>query len=404
MMHGRNPLHPRATVSVSLILKENGPANLSVSVYDLNLLRPDNQARYIVSENLKTSTLMAESERIHAPEKSLRVHGRLTDPDTKEPLNSNVLSVFDPSEMIFTRLKSKDGFFTFELPIFEGRRKFQIINMNPFQPKVPEVEIIRHGSMISTMRSPRDLPEKSDEINKYLYYSRIRNKIGEMFQDDILDSLKLMPASRPAYEPDRSYDMSEYRLIKNVEEFINEGITNSTTFRKDGQKKVKLFNTETKKFFMTEPWMMVDGHFIFNDSLAYNIPFSNVSRIDVFTTNTSLLKYFDPIMIQGGVIAIYTNNNYLEDYTELLPNMITVNGVFNDPVIYSLDSRMYKYGQGPDLDPMIYWNPSVLTDDEGKARVDLRMNDIIGNCLIVVEGTDRHGNYILGELTYRAYP
>ena len=108
--------------------------------------------------------------------------------------------------------------------------------------------------------------------------------------------------------------MEKYRYIKNLEDFIRQAVTNAGTYKEGDTRKILLFNSETKKNFMTKPWLLVDNYFIFNDSIVYNIPFSQIKRIDLFTTNKSIFKYFEPIMIQGGVIAVYTKNNFLDNY------------------------------------------------------------------------------------------
>ena len=46
---------------------------------------------------------------------------------------------------------------------------------------------------------------------------------------------------------------------------------------------------------------------------------------------------------------------------------------------------------GPDLRSTIYWNPEVLTDDNGEAIISFYTSDKPGNYLIILQGMDYLG-------------
>jgi hypothetical protein len=173
-------------------------------------------------------------------------------------------------------------------------------------------------------------------------------------------------------------------------------VPNATSYKEGDSRKLKLFNSETKKYFMTKPWLLVDNYFIFDDSLVYNIPFSQLKRIDIFNTNQSIFQYFEPIMVQGGVLAVYTKNNFLATYIDKSPNMIHLEGLPEDePVSKSITTETR-----PDLNPMIHWNAQIKTNEKGHAEVVFQTNDITGQCMIQVVGMDSEGNLIEGNMVY----
>ena len=102
-------------------------------------------------------------------------------------------------------------------------------------------------------------------------------------------------------------------------------------------------------------------------------------------------------MIQGGVIAVYTKNNFLDNYVGASPNMIHVNGLQNELNVESSIS----YPAAPDLDPLIFWQADLTTDENGFAHLNFQTNNITGDCMIQLIGMDENGNLLEGEYIYQ---
>jgi hypothetical protein len=380
-----------------------GPADLSIAVLQLNAFnhtKKDDQITY------EEPGYEIETDIIYKPEDSIQIKGIAYDPETGEILRSRVLSIYNINDATFTRLSSKSGSFEFQVPIFHGAMDFQIINMNPFQPKVPVIEWlpIKNELPPNPIFSPEVI--RSNKVKEYIFYARLRNRINEIFYASPDDSIRLQQPPVLPYVPDRTYDMSKYQLIRDLLSFFKEGVTGTSFFKEKGREKIKLFNKDTRKHFMTSPWFVVDGHFIFNDSIVHHIPFNNLSRIDVFNSNTTILKYFEPIMIQGGVVAVYTKDNFLIDYIRGMPNTLRLEGIpeTNGEMINESFSSKGKKHETPDFSPLIYWNANIRTDEIGKAIVSFHMNDITGPVIIEVNGIDRDGQLLTGYLTFEVEP
>ncbi len=391
------PIHARDTLSVEIQTRSTKAANLSVTVFDLNLIQPldlNQHDEYLAK--LKRQP-MDEVELRFDPEASILVQGSVKEPRTGDPITSNVLSLYNKRDFTFTRIKSKDGVFSFKLPLFHGKANLQLMNMNPYQEKVPLVQtrtILYDVEQLAIIKGP---PERTPEVNKYLYFSKLRRHFREIFYQDTTDSLQLVSTPYLQFLPDKSYDMGKYRYIKNMGDFIHQAVTNAGTYKEGDSRKILLFNNETKKYFMTKPWLLVDNYFIFNDSLVYNIPFTQIKRIDLYITNRSIFKYFEPIMVQGGVIAIYTKNNFLSNYVESSPNMLEINGLQN---VQNEESSI-SYPAAPDLEPLIFWQADLKTDENGFARLNFQTNNITGHCMIQLIGMDENGNLLEGKYIYQ---
>ncbi len=401
-------IHRRESIKLELETRREGrpvAANLSLTVREISHPLSANDNIIYFYEKL----IQKDAEHdglLYQPEDSITIKGIVKDPETGKPLSSRVLSVYNVKEATFTRLVSKKGKFEFKMPIFNGTTDLQVINMNPFQPRVPDVIWIPLNKELGPNPSFPPMPERTAEVKEYILYARLRNKINEIFYQSSPDSIELQQPPLLPFIPDRSYDMSEYQLVRNVIDFFKEGVINTSFFKVNGEENIRLFNTEKKNFFMTSPWFTVDGHFIFNDSLVHNIPFNHLNRIDVYNTNESIFRYFEPIMIQGGVVSVYTKNNFLIDYIRAMPNTIAVNGIPERNI------QEHKAGvevnknnhETPDLSPLIYWNPIVRTDENGSATLSFQTNDVTGTILLEVQGMDINGRPLYGIMKLEVKP
>lgn len=89
---------------------------------------------------------------------------------------------------------------------------------------------------------------------------------------------------------------------------------------------------------------------------------------------------------------------------KLLPRMLLYSSAF---IGYYIAKAFYspKYdkpasaSQTLNMRSIIYWNPNILTDKDGKASFDYFNNDTKGIYRMVVEGIDDNGN--LGRMVYR---
>jgi len=116
----------------------------------------------------------------------------------------------------------------------------------------------------------------------------------------------------------------------------------------------------------------------------------------------------------GTVSRTYQNNGVVSIYTKELPKssgkrisladiermLPKANVVDLNPLGYVKHLEFYKPKyETPesksvlDLRSTIYWNPSVLTDDSGKASVQFYNADGRGSYKVIVEGVDATGNF-----------
>ena len=129
----------------------------------------------------------------------------------------------------------------------------------------------------------------------------------------------------------------------------------------------------------------------FQDVLQMNP--DNLERLEVVRTNQALIA-----QIGGPALVIYTKTRGTGSVYD--PSVVSF-----APSGFSNAKQFYvpKYDQ-PDSDPVtdlrntIYWNPSIITDKNGKAKLTFFNSDGVGKYRVVVEGIDVGG--LLGRQVY----
>lgn len=132
-------------------------------------------------------------------------------------------------------------------------------------------------------------------------------------------------------------------------------------------------------------------------SLA-SIPGNDVQSIEVLRTGAYLSVY--GMRAAGGVLIITTKRgnldyNHLDDQKKTVPSntsFITFSGYTPYREFYSPQySGDPTSPVRPDLRSTLYWNPDIVTDDEGNATMEWLTADVTGTYTVLVEGVSKNG-------------
>lgn len=120
----------------------------------------------------------------------------------------------------------------------------------------------------------------------------------------------------------------------------------------------------------------------------------NVERIDVVRTNQALIS-----RIGGAAILIVTKTRGTR--TVYNPSVLSFDagGFSNAKQFYVPKYDAVDASPVTDLRTTVYWNPSIITDANGKAKFSFFNGDGVGNYRVVVEGIDASG--LLGRQVYK---
>ncbi|MDB4923969.1 hypothetical protein [Mucilaginibacter sp.] len=104
----------------------------------------------------------------------------------------------------------------------------------------------------------------------------------------------------------------------------------------------------------------------------------------------------------GGVLLVTTRKG--SDPSRIDTTTAKNRRQFNLPVYMAREFYSPKYDnpenmpKGVDLRTTVYWNPEIITDKTGKAKVEFYNNDVAGNYQIIIEGISAKG--VLGRQVF----
>lgn len=370
----------RQEVQVSIKSDHGLKDNLSITVHALrNLI--DNPPNNFLQ-------LKYEIEPQSQKEIFLEIEGLAIDPNTGSPISSDVFSLYKAGSNQFYKTSSKNGEIQIKVDDITNKATFQLFNMNPFQSTIPKFTLTTNGNQLLGIDSENQELQRNNEIKKYLRNIKLNQKVIEIFNNRKTDSLQSKTFKAIPFNADKVYDIKKYQQLKTFEEFLKEIVIYTELQKEEDKTTVRLKNTETRRFFMEKPWYLVDGYLTRNEEAILKIPFSNLVRVEIFNTNKSILGQLETIMIRSGLIAIYTNNNYLKNSIEKEPNIFEFEGI-KKAQEYSQNHNFSKpsSSQSPEFDYHLYWNPNVSSNQ----AINFFTSDLIGEYTICVEGIDENG-------------
>ncbi len=369
--------------------------NLSISV-----LKDDAAHGYDLSgilERFQSYRLAGPVEGTYTiePETELSLTGTIFDPKTEATVSSGLISIHKVSDHNFLRTTSNDGIINMKLPDFYGKDEVQIINLNTFQQPEPRFELSEYQQDVSINTSTIT---RTAAVERYLYLSRLRKKLNDVFYDDS----ETMGTGKPDLgnlSPDRTFYMKDYQLIKDLREFIDEAIVVARVREEDGKAIIRLFNADTKQYFVEKPWYLLNGYLIDNEQAILKIPLGEIEKIELYSSSESIISQFEPVMIKNGVIAVYTNDGKTWSHLNIPGNNVPIEG-FHKPNAFTRSDITKNEDKVPNFDPVIHWEPYLMTEN-GKASISFPVGQSPGKYVILVEGISTDGSAISGLKTYR---
>jgi hypothetical protein len=155
---------------------------------------------------------------------------------------------------------------------------------------------------------------------------------------------------------------------------------------------VKIINPLTGNYYAEPPLIMIDGVIINDLTVLGDLNPEIVEKIEVVKT-----PYLIGDLVLHGIVNVITrtgdfSNITLPDYTVVLPYRVIDNPDTFIAPDYSDKQKSQK--RIPDLRNTLYWNPSIKTDNYGKAETEFWTSDLPGTYTISVRGISAAGERV----------
>ena len=325
--------------------------------------------------------------------------GRILETSTKVSLESPIISLFDYGTNEIILAKVKNGKIYSQLDEFYGVKNFQIQNWE-YKDSPTKISYLKELEKNSFTNIQKNNKIYNKERLKYVLSQKLKQKIQFSFEpvvnfkmnDTILSDHKLLSSK---------FIIDDYIYVESIGTFLKyiEGLKVKKNNIKE--RSIFLFSRRRKEYFSKKAQIIINGRvYMGNHENLIKLPCNDIIEISVYKTKEEL-EPFMPLFGRAGVVDIKAKTQIFkklkeEDFSEI----ITVEGFTKVPTpnfpVYDTSEKFNH--RSPDFRDILYWNPEVITDENGEAIIEFYTSDDIGKYKIIVEGMSIENN-VLGSET-----
>jgi hypothetical protein len=190
-------------------------------------------------------------------------------------------------------------------------------------------------------------------------------------------------------KPDKTYVLDEFTRFPTMEEVMREFVTGVRVRKEKERFTWEVMNTPYKLFFNNNPLVLLDGVPVFDVNKIMAFDPLKIKRIDVVAH-----KHFWGNVVANGIVSFSSYDGDLAGF-ELDPAAVVLEfqGLQLKREFYSPEysTSEKQSNRLPDLRNVLYWNPDVQTNRDGKTHLEFYTSDIPGTYAVIVQGLDENG-------------
>lgn len=342
------------------------------------------------------------------PEKSLVISGKLLTPAGK-PIVKGKVSLFSSSGGILAidTLSDAQGHFTFDNLAFSDSTKFVVQGRTEKNKKNTEIELDKiPGFLVTRNKNAGDVEVNVNEsISAYIqksenYFDEL-TKRGVLQRTLQLNEVTIVAKKNPAKNSSNLNGAGNADMVITADQLGTcfslsqclQGRVAGVTIR-NGLPYLTRGNSDSPM------QIILDGMYVEGDFLD-NINPQEVQSIEVLKSGGNLAIYGS--RGGSGVLIITTkrgDGNY--GYYNYAAGIITYapKGYAYTREFYSPKYDIENSNTAPDYRTTVYWNPQLVTDAEGKAKLNYFNTDNKGTYRVVIEGINVAGQLARTVYTY----
>lgn len=340
-------------------------ANLSVSIYDAALLGKNNPPIVWGQPLGPTVNWLGSMYRTG----TVQMRGS-DDQAPFEKIALPLLCGYDLSDRRFLFTKSDaNGKFALELPDYSGEHPIQIMHPDGNDIAVtwdwPNIPPNTRGESTTT-----PLP------SVYLDLSRKRKLIGQYFTQPSETTAPIAPAKNARtknkeeiWPTRRFFEVSHYQAFADMATFFNEVSLLVKFAQEGGQFKASFYDPEQHRS-LDRPLFIVDGKATFDADFVGRLNPAIVANVELLYGYKPLKKHY-PAVGGAGVIRVKTHLGNLQLPEPSQQDIFPLQGISN-PTDFALSKPSPN---APLFSPLLYWQPQLDTDAQGKAIFTAQRTD-----------------------------
>jgi len=200
-------------------------------------------------------------------------------------------------------------------------------------------------------------------------------------------------------KPDEKYLLDDFTRFPTMEEVMREYVPGVMVRIRKEKFHFLTVDLTNHTLYRDNPLVLLDGVPVFDINKIMNYDPRKVRKLDVMTH-----KYFLGNLSFSGVVSYTTYQGDLRDF-ETNPHAFTINyeGLQLEREFFSprYETQQQRESRIPDTRDLLYWSPSVQTDQLGKQQLEFYSSDVPGKYVVSVQGITKNGKPGAAHLTFQ---
>jgi len=341
--------------------------------------------------NLYSDTIKPYSEIAYLPETSgFIISGTILSKQTNKPIpDANIyLSTLSNFIDVQNSISNKDGKFYF---LMNEKVKNTDFVIQPADTSLKDFEVVLDKEFATDYPSDDFDILRENRFNKnFLNELVISHQIEKQYYSNIqFNDEKPQHATIFYGNPDLSYNFQKYIDLSTFVEYFTEIFTGTKIEKGENGKQIKLEYLRNKQELNKPPLILIDGIPILNVNKFLSISPSEIDKVEIIHNYYVLGR-----TTYGGIFHLFTKKKNSASLID------TKNLSFYKFVGFTRLNKLreIKYTDENDLKSRkadyrntLYWNPEIITGENGESTISFYTSDEKGKFLITIEGVGENG-------------
>ncbi len=343
---------------------------------------PDS-ALQIDLKQIKINNPGIKENKFYPETRGVSLSGHLMNSTGKIPLSGKVinLSVLGEKDFMSYRTDSSGSFY-FSFPDYIGSRN--IFLSSEKNAGMEPLILVDNDFCPLQLKMPSPTFHLTEKEREIIFNSAQNEELSKIFYTDTTKLNSKKNQILPFYgEPTEFLYLDKYIQLPSMEECFNE-LPLAVKVRKKQGKKILKFYTAVGAMLIYDPLVLIDMIAIDNTDKILALDPTVISRIELVDA-----LYVKGDMTYGGIISIISKEANFGGID--LPS----SGYFINYNFLNDTSTMLKPGENldnvPDTRNVLYWNPDLLADDQGKLDFSFRTSNLPGKYTIILREAGSDG-------------
>jgi hypothetical protein len=340
--------------------------------------------------NLDSDTIKPSSDITYLPETSgFIISGTILSKQTNKPIpNANIyLSTLSNFIDVQNSISKKDGKFCFLMNEKVKNTDFVI------QP----ADSLKDFVVVLDKEFATDYPSDDLDIIRENRFNRdffnelvISHQIEKQYDSNIQFYNEKPEHTTLFYgEPDLSYNFQKYVDLPTFEEYFTEVFTRTKIKKVENGKQIRLEYLKNREELIKPPLILIDGIPVLNVNKFLSISPSEIEKVEIIYN-----YYVLGGITYGGIFHLYTKKknfaSLIDTKNFTLYKFVGFTGLNKLEDINYSDENDLK-SRKADYRNTIYWNPEIITGENGESTVSFYTSDEKGKFLVTIEGVGEEG-------------